>query len=130
MMADLNSTDISLPIASTENKNPSNNYKPKNYVPSFGLRYKILEFFRNSQPFLVGVLCLCMAILIPLVISNLKRQNQLNSHLKTTYEKTQSRLKSVENRALKPGPRGYSGPKGELGSRGPSGRPGEKGKPF
>ena len=72
-MADLNSTDISLPIAKTENKNSSNDYKPKNYIPSYGLRYKSLEFFRDSQPFLVGFLCLSMAILIPLVISNHKR---------------------------------------------------------
>ena len=55
------------------------------------------------------------------------RQNRLNLDLKTAYDKTQSRLKEVQNRALKPGPRGYPGQKGPKGSLGQSGRPGEKG---
>ena len=44
-----------------------------------------------------------------LVISNQMQQNQLRSKIKIAYDKTQSRLKSVENRASIPGPVGSPG---------------------
>ena len=37
------------------------------------------------------------------------QQNQLRSKIKIAYDKTQSRLKSVENRASIPGPVGSPG---------------------
>ena len=126
MMADLNSTDISMPIVS-EKKNLSKDFKKQNYS-TFGLRYKILELFQNSQPILVCILCVLMAILVPLVISNQMRQNKLQEQIRNAYDKTQSRLKSVENRASIPGPVGLPGLKGSQGSPGRRGLSGDKGE--
>ena len=125
-MADLNSTDISMPIVTETKITTSNNFKKQNYS-NFGLRYKILELFQNSQPFLVSLLCILMAILAPLVISNHIQQNQLRGKIKTAYERTQSRLKTVENRATIPGPIGSPGQKGVQGMPGRPGLSGEKG---
>ena len=56
------------------------------------------------------------------------QQNQLRSKIKIAYDKTQSRLKSVENRASIPGPVGSPGPKGPQGLHGRRGLSGDKGK--
>ena len=125
-MADLNSTDISMPIVNETKTTVSNNFKKQNYS-NFGLRYKILELFQNAQPFLVCLLCILMAILVPLVISNHIKHNQFQGKIKTAYERTQSRLKTVENRAAIPGPIGLPGQKGVQGSPGRRGLSGGKG---
>ena len=67
-MADLSSTEfseISLPIDKEKKNVTKTNFKKQNYS-NFGLRYKILEFFQNSQPIIVCLLCILMAIVVPL----------------------------------------------------------------
>ena len=67
-MADMSSTefsDISLPIDKEKKNAAKTNFKKQTYS-NFGLRYKILEFFQNSQPIIVCLLCILMAIVVPL----------------------------------------------------------------
>ena len=103
---------------------PSKETKRK-YSPP--LRFKILQFFESLQPFLVGSLCVGMAILLPIVVSNHFEQDQLQGKMKLAYERLQSRLKSVENRAGIPGSPGNPGTKGDQGVPGRNGLTGPKG---
>ena len=67
-MADLSSTEfseISLPTDKEKKNVTKTNFKKQTYS-NFGLRYKILEFFQNSQPIIVCLLCILMAIVVPL----------------------------------------------------------------
>ena len=105
---------------------PSKETKRK-YSPKLKLRFKILQFFESLQPFLVGSLCVGMAILLPIVVSNHFEQDQLQGKMKLAYERLQSRLKSVENRAGIPGSPGNPGIKGDQGVPGRNGLTGPKG---
>ena len=71
-----------------------------------------------------------MAILLPMVISSHFEQNELEGKIKSAYDRLQSRLKSVENRAAIPGPPGIPGTKGDRGVPGRNGLSGQKGKIF
>ena len=135
-MADLvNTTNVSM-LSGISNNNNNNNNSPKNYYISkdtkrkysYGFRYKTLQFFENIQPFLVGILCLGMVILLPIVISNHFEENKLQGKIKAAYDRLQSRLKAVENQARIPGPKGSTGSKGDLGLPGRNGLTGPKGK--
>ena len=63
-------------------------------------------------------------------IREIMRWAPYRSKIKIAYDKTQSRLKSVENRALIPGPVGSPGLKGPQGLHGRRGLSGDKGKSF
>ena len=104
---------------------PSKEKTKRKYSPP--LRFKILQFFESLQPFLVGSLCVGMAILLPIVVSNHFEQDQLQGKMKLAYERLQSRLKSVENRAGIPGSPGNPGIKGDQGVPGRNGLTGPKG---
>ena len=56
------------------NNGPVKEQKRK-YSPP--LRFRILQFFENVQPFLVGSLCVGMAILLPIVVNDHFEHNQL-----------------------------------------------------
>ena len=121
-----NTESVSM-ISGINNNNaygPSKETKRK-YSPP--LRFKILQFFESLQPFLVGSLCVGMAILLPIVVSNHFEQDQLQGKMKLAYERLQSRLKSVENRAGIPGSPGNPGIKGDQGVPGRNGLTGPKG---
>ena len=122
-----NTESVSM-ISGINNNNaygPSKEKTKRKYSPP--LRFKILQFFESLQPFLVGSLCIGMAILLPIVVSNHFEQDQLQGKMKLAYERLQSRLKSVENRAGIPGSPGHPGIKGDQGVPGRNGLTGPKG---
>ena len=149
-MSDLNSSDISTLTIYENNENSVSNCNIEKYSSCKNQKYTvgffstISKFCEKVQPYLLCVSLLCLAVLLPLVITNYSQQNELNekieklskvySYLKVIdnmdidMKALKNRQNNVENRAIIPGPKGSLGLKGEQGIPGIQGEIGEKGE--